>query len=127
MDANAPTQLHQDFIRASRRAAIMRQRGIVGVAIVVALVALGLAGWAEINRREAQSQRVRAETALKEAQAQRERAEPDTRARHQDRKRARLRSRPEVPRRFRRSRSRPSSPFLIAHASSKSNCCLQEN
>jgi predicted negative regulator of RcsB-dependent stress response len=63
-DANAPTELHQDFIRASRRAATARQRGMVGGAVVVALVALGLAGWAEINRRDAQAQRKRAERTL---------------------------------------------------------------
>ncbi|MFI4997060.1 MAG: TIR domain-containing protein [Hyphomicrobiales bacterium] len=95
-DANAPTALHQDFIRASRRAATARQRTTVGGAILVALVALALAAFAEVSRRdaqhqrrqaelqraaaetargEAQTQRDRAETALKEAQTQRDRAE----------------------------------------------------
>jgi tetratricopeptide (TPR) repeat protein len=95
-DANAPTALHQDFIRASRRAATARQRTTVGGSILVALVALALAAFAEVSRRdaqhqrrqaelqraaaetargEAQTQRDRAETALKEAQAQRDRAE----------------------------------------------------
>jgi hypothetical protein len=48
-DANAPTELHQDFIRASRHATMSRQRGMVGGAAIVALVALALAGWAEIK------------------------------------------------------------------------------
>jgi tetratricopeptide (TPR) repeat protein len=63
-DANAPTELHHDFIRASRRATTSRQRSMVGGAAIVALVALALAGWAEINRREAQTQRERAERTL---------------------------------------------------------------
>lgn len=63
-DANAPTELHQDFIRASRRAATARQRYWVGGSVVVAIVAIALAGFAEINRREAQTQRDRAERAL---------------------------------------------------------------
>ena len=63
-DANAPTDLHQDFIRASRRAATARQRYWVGGSLAVALVAIALAGFAEINRREAQAQRDRAERTL---------------------------------------------------------------
>ena len=49
-DANAPTDLHQDFIRASRRAATMRQRYWVGGSLAVAIVAIGLAIFAEISR-----------------------------------------------------------------------------
>jgi tetratricopeptide (TPR) repeat protein len=63
-DANAPTDLHQDFIRASRRAATARQRYWVGGSLAVAVLAIGLAGFAEINRREAQTQRERAERTL---------------------------------------------------------------
>ena len=63
-DANAPTDLHQDFIRASRRAATMRQRYWVGGSLAVAIVAIGLAVFAEISRREAQTQRDRAEHTL---------------------------------------------------------------
>src|SRR3984957_10682493 len=74
-DANAPTDLHQDFIRASRRAATARQRYWVGGSLAVALVAIALAGFAEINRRQAQAQRVAAEMARNEAQTQRDRAE----------------------------------------------------
>jgi hypothetical protein len=67
-DANAPTDLHQDFIRASRRAATARQRARVGGSLAVAILAIGLAVFAEINRREAQAQRIVAQT-------QRDRAE----------------------------------------------------
>jgi lipoprotein NlpI len=63
-DANAPTELHQDYIRASRRAATARQRLWVAGASLVALLALALAGFAELNRREAQAQRDRAERTL---------------------------------------------------------------
>ena len=63
-DANAPTNLHQDFIRASRRAATTRQRYWVGGSLAVAIVAIGLAVFAEISRREAQTQRERAERTL---------------------------------------------------------------
>ena len=59
-DANAPTDLHQDFIRASRRAATARQRYWVGGSLAVAIVAIALAGFAEISRREAQTQRAAA-------------------------------------------------------------------
>src|SRR6266436_4327773 len=64
VNANAPTDLHQDFIRASRRAATARQRYWVGGSLAVAFVAIALAGFAEINRREAQTQRERAERTL---------------------------------------------------------------
>ena len=63
-DANAPTDLHQDFIRASRRAATARQRYWVGGSLIVAIVAIALAAFAEISRREAQAQRDRAERTL---------------------------------------------------------------
>ncbi len=63
-DANAPTDLHQDFIRASRRAATGRQRMWVGGSLAVAILAIGLAIFAEVNRREAQAQRDRAEHTL---------------------------------------------------------------
>ena len=64
IDANAPTDLHQDFIRASRRAATARQRYWVGGSLTVAIVAIALAVFAEISRREAQTQRERAEHTL---------------------------------------------------------------
>jgi hypothetical protein len=63
-NANAPTDLHQDFIRASRRAATTRQRYWVGGSLAVAVVSIGLAVFAEISRREAQTQRERAEHTL---------------------------------------------------------------
>src|SRR5580704_7195916 len=63
-DANAPTGLHQDFIRASRRAATARQRYWVGGSLAVALVAIALAVFAEISRQQAQTQRERAEHTL---------------------------------------------------------------
>ncbi len=63
-DANAPTDLHQDFIRASRRAATGRQRMWVGGSLAVAILAVGLAIFAEVNRREALAQRDRAEHTL---------------------------------------------------------------
>jgi TIR domain-containing protein len=53
-DANAPTDLHQDFIRASRRAATMRQRYWVGGSLAVAIVAIGLAVFAEVQRQYAE-------------------------------------------------------------------------
>ncbi len=63
-DANAPTDLHQDFIRASRHAATGRQRMWVGGSLTIAVLAIGLAIFAEVNRREAQTQRDRAEHTL---------------------------------------------------------------
>jgi tetratricopeptide (TPR) repeat protein len=63
-DANAPTELHQDFIRASRRAGTGRQRMWIGGSLAVAAVAIGVAVFAEITRREAQQQRDRAEHTL---------------------------------------------------------------
>lgn len=78
-DANAPTALHQDFVRASRRAATGRQRAWIGGALIVALIATGLAVFAEINRREAQQQRIAAEAARQEAETQRKEAEAQKR------------------------------------------------
>jgi tetratricopeptide (TPR) repeat protein len=63
-DANAPTELHQAFIRASRRAATTRQRFWVGGSLAVAVIAIALAVFAEINRRQAVIQRARAERTL---------------------------------------------------------------
>ena len=63
-DANAPTELHQAFIRASRRAATTRQRFWVGGSLAIAAVAIALAVFAEINRRQAEIQRARAEHTL---------------------------------------------------------------
>jgi tetratricopeptide (TPR) repeat protein len=81
-DANAPTDLHQDFIRASRRAATARQRYWIGGSLAVAVMAIALAAFAEVSRRDADAQRVVAQTqrtaaeqARNEAQAQRDRAE----------------------------------------------------
>jgi hypothetical protein len=62
--ANAPTELHQEFIRAGRRAATAQQRMWVGGSLAVAAVAVTLAVFAELNRREAQQQRERAERTL---------------------------------------------------------------
>jgi tetratricopeptide (TPR) repeat protein len=63
-DANAPTELHQAFIRASRRAATTRQRFWVGGSLAVAAIAIALAVFAEISRRQAEIQRARAEHTL---------------------------------------------------------------
>jgi hypothetical protein len=63
-EANAPTELHQAFIRASRRAATTRQRFWVGGSLAIAAVAIALAVFAEINRRQAEIQRARAEHTL---------------------------------------------------------------
>jgi tetratricopeptide (TPR) repeat protein len=81
-DSNTPTELHREFIRASRKASVLRQRIWVGGSLIAAIVAIALAGFAELSRREAQHQRrqadmqrASAETARNEAQAQRDRAE----------------------------------------------------
>src|SRR6202030_1158458 len=62
--ANARTELHQAFIRATRRAATTRQRFWVGGSLAVAVIAIALAVFAEINRRQAVIQRARAERTL---------------------------------------------------------------
>lgn len=59
-DAPPPTAEALALVAESRRAATRRQRSIVGVAVAVALLAGGLALWAEINRREADVQRAEA-------------------------------------------------------------------
>lgn len=70
-----PTDLHRDFIRASRRAATMRQRWFGGGAALIVVFSLVLAGWAEINRRDAQLRRDEATAQRVEAEKQRDRAE----------------------------------------------------
>ncbi len=67
-NAGLATDLHRVFIAASRKAATQRQRNWIGGAAAVVVLSLGLAGWSEINRREAVAQRV-------EAVKQKERAE----------------------------------------------------
>jgi hypothetical protein len=52
-DASQPTALHRDFVQASRRAARGRQRAWVAGSLIVAAVALGLAVFAELSRRQA--------------------------------------------------------------------------
>lgn len=59
-DAPPPTAEALALITESRRAATRRQRSIVAVAVSVALLAGGLALWAEVNRREADLQRTEA-------------------------------------------------------------------
>jgi tetratricopeptide (TPR) repeat protein len=63
-DANAPTELHQAFIRSSRRAATTRQRFWVGGSLAIAAIAVALAVFAEVNRRQAVVRRARAERTL---------------------------------------------------------------
>jgi len=63
-EGNASTDLHQDFIRGSRRAATARQRYWVSGSLTIALIAIALAVFAEISRRDAQTQRERAEHTL---------------------------------------------------------------
>jgi hypothetical protein len=48
-DANAPTDLHQDFIRASRRASTARQRYWVGGSLTIATLAIADRGILEIS------------------------------------------------------------------------------
>ncbi|MGB6534808.1 MAG: toll/interleukin-1 receptor domain-containing protein [Xanthobacteraceae bacterium] len=54
-DANAPTELHQTFIRASRRATTRRQRYWVGGSLSIAVAAVALAVFAGISWYQAQS------------------------------------------------------------------------
>jgi tetratricopeptide (TPR) repeat protein len=54
-DANAPTELHQTFIRASRRATTRRQRYWVGGSLSIAVAAVGLAVFAGISWYQAKS------------------------------------------------------------------------
>ena len=55
------------FRRAERERRRKQQRWIAGLSVVALLLA-GLAVWAEINRREAKSQRIVAEERLRQAQ-----------------------------------------------------------
>jgi hypothetical protein len=61
--APEPTAETQAFIRESRRAQTARQRTLVGVSLAVAIVAIALAAFAEVSRRDAQAQRIVAQAA----------------------------------------------------------------
>jgi tetratricopeptide (TPR) repeat protein len=52
-DASQPTALHRDLVVFSRRAQRVRQRAWVGGSMAVAIIAIGLAGFAELSRRRA--------------------------------------------------------------------------
>jgi hypothetical protein len=52
-DASQPTALHRDLVLFSRRAQRVRQRAWVGGSTAVAIIAIGLAGFAELSRRRA--------------------------------------------------------------------------
>lgn len=74
-NAGVATDLHRDFIRASRTAAIRRQRfWMVGAAAVTAS-SIALTIWGEVNRRDAVTQKQTAELQRAEAIKQKDRAE----------------------------------------------------
>lgn len=73
-NAALATELQRDFIAASRKAASSRQRNWISGAAAVVLLSLGLAGWSEINRREAVKQTAIAETQTKVAEEQKAQA-----------------------------------------------------
>jgi tetratricopeptide (TPR) repeat protein len=52
-DAGQPTALQRDLVLFSRRAQRVRQRAWVGGSTAVAIIAIGLAGFAELSRRRA--------------------------------------------------------------------------
>lgn len=58
------TDHHRNYITASRKAASARNRNWIGGAAGIVVLSLALAGWSEINRREAERQRDRAEKVL---------------------------------------------------------------
>jgi WD40 repeat protein len=68
----APTQLQREYLLASREAAGRRQRWLMGGAVVVATVSIGLLIFALISRGQAVSERVsaRAQALAAESQAQ---------------------------------------------------------
>ena len=69
-----PTERQKAFIQASRSAATRRQRITVAITAAVAIVSLGLAIWALINRNEAVAQSNAADVARKDAVEQRDQA-----------------------------------------------------
>ena len=68
----APTQLQREYLLASREAAARRQRALMGGAVVVAVVSIGLLIFALISRGQAVSERVsaRAQALAAESQAE---------------------------------------------------------
>jgi hypothetical protein len=52
-DSSQPTALHRDLVLFSRRAQRARQRTWVGGSMAIAVIAIGLAGFAELSRRRA--------------------------------------------------------------------------
>jgi len=68
----APTQLQHEYLLASRDAAARRQRAMMGGAVAIAAVSVGLLIFALISRGQALSERVsaRAQTLAAESQAQ---------------------------------------------------------
>jgi WD40 repeat protein len=68
----APTQLQREYLLASREAAARRQRAMMGGAVAIAAVAIGLLIFALISRGQALSERVaaRAQALAAESQAQ---------------------------------------------------------
>ena len=73
-ESGAPVDLHRAFIAASRAASRFRSRAWAVGATVIATVSLLLAGFAEVSRRDAVTQRDAAERARVEAQTQEARA-----------------------------------------------------
>ncbi len=73
-NAALATDLHRDFIATSRKATGTRQRNWISGAAAVVVLSLGLAGWSEVNRREAVKQTAIADQQRLLADAQREEA-----------------------------------------------------
>ncbi|MGI9351372.1 MAG: TIR domain-containing protein [Rhizobiaceae bacterium] len=63
-DAPSPTETQLEYVTASRRAASRRQQWWITGSLAVAIMAVGLSIWSEINRREAVTQRTRIENIL---------------------------------------------------------------
>lgn len=74
-EAPAVTPLQAEFITASRRDAVRRQRRTVGVSIAMAVFSIGLAALAYLQSIEADRQRVIADANAEEAEAERAEAE----------------------------------------------------
>jgi WD40 repeat protein len=72
-DANpAPTSLQREYLLASRNAAALRQRALVGASLTVAVIAIGLLIFALISRGQAVSEGVSAKAQALSAEAQAE-------------------------------------------------------
>ncbi len=66
----APTQLQREYVLASREAAGRRQRAMMGAAVTIAVVAIGLLVFALISRGQAVSERVSAHAQALAAESQ---------------------------------------------------------